>query len=297
MKYLLTFLMMILPMSNFANAMKNLAPYEVREIINERIMDIEADTPCVHSVTDIVITRENRSTPLRIYTPSGATNLPMILMIHGGGWIAGNLDTHDNMARYLCSHSEAMVVSVDYLNSPEGKFPLPLEQCYDALLWMVQHAQELQGDACKVAVVGDSAGGNMAAALCLMDRDRKGPPILLQVLINPSPDLTLKHEMMAWYASQYVKDKNDMNHPYASPGLASDLSKLPKALIILAEKDDLFESGNQYAEKLRQAGVLVDVYTQKGIGHLAGNGARASLVAQESLDVAVIVLLGAFHRK
>ena len=134
--------------------------------------------------------------------------------------MAGNLDTHDNLARYLCRGVQALVVSVGYQNSPEGKFPLPLEQCYDALLWIVDHAQEFHADITRLAVVGDSAGGNMAAALCLLDRDRKGPTIDLQVLINPVLDLTsggtLQRQGDAldnerWYATQYVQNPNDVN--------------------------------------------------------------------------------------
>jgi acetyl esterase len=169
----------------------DMEPHQVRDLINQKIFSIEAEKPDVQNTYDITIKYENRTTPLRVYTPLGeCKRLPVIMLIHGGAWVAGNLDTHDNMARYLCKEVQAIVVSVEYQNSPEGKFPLPLEQCYDALLWISQHAQEFQGDPSLLAIVGDSAGGNMAAALCLLTRDRKGPVIDFQVLINPATDLT-----------------------------------------------------------------------------------------------------------
>lgn len=281
-------------------------PHQVRDLINKKIFSIDSERPEVKSQRDITIKNGDRTTTVRIYSPLGEfKSLPIIMLIHGGAWVAGNLDTHDNMARYLCSRVEALVVAVDYQNSPEGKFPLPLEQCYDALLWISRAAQEFQGDPKLLAVVGDSAGGNMAAALCLLTRDRKGPIIDFQVLINPATDLTgngtIKRQndeldTVRWYATQYVMNPNDANNPYVSPIMSKDLSHLPPALIILAENDDLRSDGQRYAEALISAGVKTNVYTQWEIGHLAGNGARASTIAKESLDVAIAALRGLFFR-
>lgn len=284
----------------------DMGPHAVRERINNRIMEIEAPTPTVWSVANHTVKCESRTTPIRIYTPMQGTHFPVILLIHGGAWVAGNLDTHDNLARYLCSETKAIVVSVGYLNSPEGKFPLPLEQCYDALKWIVQHESAFSGDASKLAVVGESAGGNMAAALCIMTRDRDGPKFALQVLINPAPDLTCGGtierkgdalDTLRWQAVQYLSNLEEVNHPYVSPLIAKDLSNLPAALVILAEKDDLRGAGQNYADRLRSAGTPTQIYCQHEIGHLAGDGARASLRARESLDVAIIALLKAFSKK
>lgn len=287
----------------FSQTIWDMSPREVRNIINEKILSIHAEIPEVYSVNNFTITNSDRLTPLRIYSASDSEKLPIILLIHGGAWVAGNLETHDNMARYLCRDVKALVVSVEYMNSPEGKFPLPLELCYDALNWIVEHAQEWNGDVTRLAVVGDSAGGNMAATLCLMARDRKGPLIDLQVLINPSPDLTGNGtiqrqddflDRIRWYATQYVTDADHVNHPYVSPITAKDLTRLPAAVVILAEKDDLCVDGQKYAERLISAGISTKVYTQLGVGHLAGNGARASEEALESLDVAVAYLREVF---
>ena len=284
----------------------DMTPEMVREKINQRIMHIEAPIPVVWSVENRVVEEKERTTPIRIYTPDQGTDFPVILLIHGGAWVAGNLDTHDNLARYLCSKTKATVVSVDYTNSPEGKFPLPLEQCYDTLIWITNQENEFSAKATKIAVVGDSAGGNMAAALCLMARDRSGPKIDLQVLINPAPDLTCNGtierqddalDILRWQAFQYVSDPADINNPYVSPLVATDLSGLPATVVILAENDELRVTGQKYADRLRAANVPIFVYCQQDIGHLAGDGAKATLQARESLDVAVNNLQNAFSKE
>lgn len=281
-------------------------PEEVRKLFNDKAFAIQADTPVVQEVKDITIAQEGRTTPLRLYIPNADKNLPILLFIHGGAWVAGNLETHDNLARYLSQKAQAWVVSVGYVNAPEEKFPTSLEQCYDALLWAVQHAQEFHADKTRLAVVGDSAGGNLAAALSLLARDRKGPAIDLLVLINPVVDLTslgilapqgdaLDNER--WYISQYVRNAEDVKNPYASPLMAKDLTGLPPTLMLIAEKDTFRKGDQKYADRLKEAGVPTNVYIQWGVGHLAGHGARASIQAQESLDVAVAALRGTFFRK
>lgn len=281
----------------------DMSPLEVRERINQRIMDIEAPVSSVWAIENRMIKTDSRATPVRIYLPNQKVDLPIILLIHGGAWVAGNLDTHDNLARYLSSQVEALVVSVGYMNAPEGKFPLQLQQSSDVLAWIINHANEFSANASKLAVVGDSAGGNMAAALCLKVRDLQGPKIDLQVLINPALDLrcngTIERQndsldTLRWQANQYVSNPEDVNNPLVSPINALDLSGLPSALILLAEEDELRPDGEYFAERLRKSGVPTFVYLQKGIGHLAGHAARASLQAKESLDVAVSALKNAF---
>ena len=306
LKYLFQALISAAVMFNvkaFAESPWETGPGKVREMLNEKFLAIKAERPAVWKINNTTIKNDKRTTPLRIYTPNEQQNLPIILFIHGGAWVAGNLDTHDNLARYLCKGVQALVVSVGYTNAPEGKFPLPLEQCYDALLWTIKHAQELHANPARLAVVGDSAGGNMAAALCLLVRDRKGPAIDLQVLINPVIDNTWggtlqrqgdELDLERWYATQYVEHPQDTTSPYVSPNFAKDLTHLPAALIILAEKDMFRKDAQKYAERLTSSHVRTNVYTQWGVGHLAGNGARASKLAQESLDVAVAALRGAF---
>jgi len=286
-----------------APSLWDMTPLEVRKRINQRIMDIEAPTPPVWNIANRIIENDSRSTPIRIYLPNQKKNLPVILLIHGGIWVAGNLDTHDNLARYLCSQVEAVVVSVGYTNAPEGKFPLQLQQCLDALTWITDHANEFSADPSRLAVVGDSAGGNMSTALCLMVRDQQGPKIDLQVLINPITDLRCKGtierqndplDALRWQANQYLSNSEETKNPYVSPLNAHDLVNLPNALILVAEKNDLRADGEKYAQRLKESGVPTTIHCQQGIGHLGGHGARASLQARESLDVAIIALKNAF---
>ncbi|MCH9611763.1 MAG: Acetyl esterase [Chlamydiia bacterium] len=283
-----------------ASSIWEMSAEEVRDRINEIIELVDAPVPSVYSTTDHLILKDDRETPIRIYCPSEAKDLPAILLIHGGAWVAGSIDTHDNLARYLCSKSGATVISVGYTNAPEGKFPLPLEQCYDALTYL----SEL--NISQIAVVGDSAGGNLAAGLCLMNRDRGGPKITLQVLINPAPDLTCEGtlqpqndslDILRWLAIQYVDKEEDASHPYVSPATAQDLKNLPPAIVILAENDELRADGQKYADRLTAAGIPTFVYCQEGIGHLAAAGAKAAPSALPSLDVAVDQILQAFTNK
>lgn len=281
-----------------------LSPQKARSSINARIMAIEAETPKVHSIDNITLTKEGRSTPLRIYYPSTTEPSPLILMIHGGAWVAGNLDTHDNMARYFCKNVKAITISVGYTNSPEGKFPLPLEQCYDALLWTETFKRK--ANCCDgLAVLGDSAGANMTTALCLIAQDRASPKIDFQVLINPVLDLSCEGtlepqedalDIRRWQAMMYLNNPEDVYNPYVSPILAKNMTKLPPALIMLAEFDDLRKEGQEYANKLQQAGIPTNVYCQWNMNHLAGNGARASNLALESLEITASALRRVFQR-
>lgn len=278
---------------------------DVRASINSKCMAIDAKQPEVSKIDEYNIIASGQDTTLRIYTPEGKSYFPLILFLHGGAWVAGNLETHDNLARYLCKNTQAVVISVDYLTSPEGKFPTALEQGYEALLWALDHAELLQTDS-RIAVVGDSAGGNMAAALCLMARDLEGPKINYQVLINPAPDLSCngileyqedKLDILRWQAKMYTKTSDQANLQYVSPSLAKDFTGLPPALVLVAEFDDLRQDGELYASKLRAAGVPTNIYCQWGAAHLAGEGARASNSAIESLDIAVAALKAAFLSK
>ncbi|NDD56006.1 alpha/beta hydrolase, partial [bacterium] len=148
----------------------SMAFQEVRKLINQLIMRVHADVPCVDAIEDCSVIGTTGHVPVRVYRMRHEGAQPAIMLIHGGAWVAGDLETHDNLARYLCVKSDAVVLSVGYTNAPEGKFPLPLEQCNDVLNWMVDQAAALGIDPARIAVAGDSAGGNLAAALCLLVR-------------------------------------------------------------------------------------------------------------------------------
>ncbi|MCB9235464.1 MAG: alpha/beta hydrolase [Bacteroidia bacterium] len=216
--------------------------------------------------------RDGAEIPIRIYWPSQSKNLPIILNFHGGGWAVGNLQQSDYYCRKIAREVGALVISVDYRLAPEHRFPVPLQDCYDALVWAHQHAASLDADPNRIAVTGDSAGGNLSAVLCLMARDLNGPKISFQGLIYPATDGTfnypsyqehthapiLTQQELHFYRSNYESQPGDHLHPYFSPYLANDLSHLPPAVIVTAEYDPLCDDGRRYAERLKAEGNQVE---------------------------------------
>ena len=207
--------------------------------------------------------------------------LPLLVLFHGGGFIAGSIDSHDGGARELCAQARAIVVSVDYRLAPEHKFPAAAEDCHVALLWVAAHAAELGGDSTRLAITGDSAGGNLAAAVALMNRDRGGPPLALQALVypvidpacnTPSAVANREHYMlttasMRWMWGLYVESPADFANPYAAPSAAASLAGLPPALVITAEFDPLRDEGEAYGRALAAAGVAVTISRYNGMIH------------------------------
>ncbi|RNL66634.1 alpha/beta hydrolase [Zhongshania marina] len=221
---------------------------------------------------------------VRIYYPhaaeGNASTLPAILFFHGGGFVACDLDTHDGMCRTICNAGASVVVSVDYRLAPEARFPAAPEDAYRALLWLNQEAGELGVDANAISVCGDSAGGNLAAVLCLLARDRKGPTIQKQILIYPvtSPGCDteshhkfaegyfLGREQMQWFWRHYLGDTATAVTPYVDL-LAADVSSLPPAVIVTAEYDPLCDEGKLYADRLKAAGSTVEYRCAAGQIH------------------------------
>lgn len=225
----------------------------------------------VASVNEVNIPVDDGSEiTLRMYTPNGTGPFPVFVYYHGGGWVLGDLDVVDPILRAVTNSAECLVVSVDYRLAPENKFPVAPEDCYAATKWVAENISRYNGDPSRLAVGGDSAGGNLAAVVPLMAKDRQGPDIAFQVLLYPVTDFSfqsqsykenskgyyLETDAMHWFANHYLSE-NDKLHPYASPILAPDLSGLPPALIITAEYDVLRDEGEAYAKKLIEAGVPV----------------------------------------
>jgi acetyl esterase len=192
------------------------------------------------------------------------------------------------------------VASVEYRLAPEHKFPAQVEDCYAATCWLAEHSARLGVDPDRLAVIGDSAGAMFAASVCLMSRDRKGPSIRCQVLVNPALDLTRDRseydEGIRIYLKSYLKERNDASHPYASPLLAGTLKGLPPAFIVTAEKDVWEDEGEQYARRLRMDGVASNVHRQYGVGHLGPLWARAAPSALLALDLPAAYLRDAFRK-
>ncbi len=219
--------------------------------------------------------------PVRIYTPAGSGPFPVLVFFHGGGWVICDLDTHDGICRSLANEVSCIVVSVDYRLAPEHKFPAAPEDCYAATEWVAKHAAQFNGDPTRLAVGGDSAGGNLTAVVAQMARDRNGPRLAFQLMIYPATDFNAKTpskesnaqgyfltiDDMVWFMNHYLRNAEDRQNPLASPMLAANLRGLPPALVITAEYDPLRDEGEQYGQRLKEAGVPVTITRYNGMIH------------------------------
>lgn len=220
-------------------------------------------------------------TAIRIYYPSLETPLPVLIYVHGGGWVQGNLETADSLCRTFANLSQSIVVSTDYRHAPESKFPAAPQDAYAATKWVSENAASFGGDPNRIAISGTSAGANIAAAVTLMARDAGSPKFAFQVLIVPVTDAgcdtasfraypegyVLTRDVMAWCWNHYLADPADGNNPLASPLRAPDLSGLPPAFIATAEFDPLRDEGQAYAKRLSDADVPVEYHCYAGMIH------------------------------
>lgn len=260
----------------------DLSPAEAREMYNAMGQVFDAVDVPIGAVADRLIPGPAADIPIRIYTPvatSGA--LPVLVYFHGGGWVIGNIATHDKLARTLANEGHCVVVSVDYRLAPEDPFPAAVDDCYAALEWVEKNASEIGGDANRIAVGGDSAGGNLAAVMALKARNDKGPEIGFQLLIYPVTDARmdtksyqdfaegylLEKRSMEWFFDQYAPEGLDRAQRYLSPLRAQTLKNLPPAYIITAGHDVLRDEGKAYAEALKEAGGDVTYVNYEGMVH------------------------------
>ncbi len=221
-------------------------------------------------IEDRVLPGPGGELPVRIYRPAGPGPFPIVMYFHGGGFVLGNLDTAETVCRALSTGSRSVVVSVDYRLAPEHKFPAAVEDCLAATRWAAEHAEAIGGDPARLAVSGDSAGGNLAAVVALRCRDEGGPPLRGQLLIYPITDhysagaasyeanadgYFLTKAGMRWFLDHYLTGAEDAVHPHLAPLRSEDLGDLPPAFVITAEYDPLRDEGDRYADRLRAAGV------------------------------------------
>ena len=245
------------------------------------LMAFSEEGPEVAEVRDRVVPGPHGDFPVRVYTPEGTGPFPVYVYFHGGGWCMGNIAMTDGECRHVARDVGCVVVSVDYHLAPEHKFPIPLEDCYVATTWVVEHAAELAVDPERVAVGGGSSGGNLAAGVALMARDRGEPKLVLQILDVPAIDSRMKtrsmeenaegymltKETMQGFWDYYLRGPDDARNPYASPAFAEDLSRLPPALVLTAEYDPLRDEGEEYGRRLQAAGVPATVSRYNGMIH------------------------------
>ena len=227
--------------------------------------------PAVALVRDLTAAGPHGAIPLRLYRPLGSSAteaLPVLVYYHGGGWVIGDLDTHDTLCRELANGAGCAVVSVDYRMAPEQRFPAAVDDCIAATYWVREHADELNLDAARLAVGGDSAGGNLAAVVAITARDRGDLAVAFQLLIYPATDAHRSHpshtengqgylltsDTMDYFSGHYLPDRAQYDDWRASPLLHPDLSNLPPALVLTAGFDPLRDEGKAYAVRLTAAG-------------------------------------------
>ena len=281
----------------------DLGPVEGRKTVDE-VQSGEVEKPDVEITDTTIPGGPSGAVSIRILRPKGAQGqLPVILYAHGAGWVFGNSHTHDRLVRELAVGTGAAVVFPNYSLSPEARYPTAIEEIYSVLEWVAEHGAEQDLDGARIAVAGDSVGGNMTAALTLMAKQRSGPDLRAQVLFYPVTDASfdtgsyhefaegyfLRRDAMQWFWDQYTTDEDERAEITASPlrATTNDLAELPKALVITGEADVLRDEGEAYASKLREAGVDVTATRYEGIIHdfvmlnaLRGTNAAGAAIAQ-----------------
>jgi len=274
-------------------AFDKIPPLEARRLYRETRGALRPPAPSLLAVRDLAadpgsasgVSRRSaesgpRQVPLRLYRPADGV-LPALIYLHGGGWVVGDLETHDVVCRQIAAQSGAIVIAVDYRLAPEHRFPAAVDDAWSATTWIAAHASELGIDAARIAIGGDSAGGGLAAAVTLMARDAGAPRLAYQVLVYPVMDLRAESESyttfadgymltrsaMKWYIAQYAPDEKTWRDWRGSPLLAASVDGVPPALILAAQCDPLVSEGAQYARRLEQAGIAAEYVAFEGMIH------------------------------
>ncbi|MEU1686747.1 alpha/beta hydrolase [Micromonospora sp. NPDC005707] len=269
-----------------ARAAAGAAPLYTQTLAEARAADLAAiragagAVEPVHEVRDTQVPGPDGPLPVRIHRPAGDGPLPTLVWFFGGGWTLGRVDTADGICRRLVNLAGCQTVTVGYRLAPEHRFPAAVDDCHAALRRLAGHADEFRVDPDRLAVGGDSAGGNLAAAVTLLARADGGPRLAAQVLVYPNTDqrprrapagdedpLLFNRHSVEWYRGHYLADPGDAAHPLASPLLAEDLAGLPPALVVTAEHDPLRDEGERYAERLAEAGVPTEATRYDGMVH------------------------------
>jgi acetyl esterase len=259
-----------------------LTPQAARKLMDTAIKATMGKPEKVSKIEDLRILSPAVEIPIRIYFPEGEGPFPILVYYHGGGFVIGNIAMADNLCRAIANRASCIVVSVEYRLAPEYKFPAAVDDSYAATKWVARNAHRINGDPSRIAVGGDSAGGNLSAVVSLRAHNERENFPIFQVLIYPVTDLTIHFTSsinefkeghfltvadMVWFGEQYFRKDQDRRVPYASPLLAPDLRNLPPALIITAGFDPLRDEGEAYGERLKKSGVPVKVSRYTGMIH------------------------------
>lgn len=257
-------------------------PVEVRASANSRWRsEFLGSADPVAKIEYRFISGPTAELPIKIYTPEGLGPFRALVFFHGGGWVAGNIELNAVQHQQIANESRTVVIAVNYQKAPEHKFPIPFDDCYATFEWVHQNARELKIESDQIGVGGDSAGGNLAAAVVLKARDTRGPKVAFQVLIYPALDYRfdtpsmidnstgylLTTQAMRWYWDQYLGDDEDLQNPYFRPLITKDFSKLPPTIVLTAELDPLRDEGELYAARLKDAGIECHVKRYEGLVH------------------------------
>jgi acetyl esterase len=285
-----------------AKPVEQMTVQEMRDLLEQRTLLTGGTPEPVDQVVSGEVPASSGAIPVRIYIPQGSRPLPGLVFFHGGGWARGSLQTHDPLCRSLANAGGCAVVSVDYRMAPEHTFPAAIDDAVAATRWVAENAQQLGIDPHRLAVGGDSAGGNLAAAVALVLRDEGGPALVQQLLLYPVTDYNfetasyvdntegymLTRAAMRFYWRIYLRDESDATDQRASPLRARDFSNLPPALVITAEFDPLRDEGRAYADSLRRAGTPVVYREYPGMVHgfatMAGVLDQGKQAVQEAAD-------------
>jgi len=265
----------------------------IRMAIAKSISDLKIVPERVTDIKNEFIINGNDSTAIRIYRPILNKKLPVIYLVHGAGWVAGDLETHDNVCRHFANKLQAIVIAVNYRRAPEHKFPIPFDDSYLVLKWINSHMKKLKGNG-KLILVGDSAGGQLVASICLVNAMESKPvPILAQVLVNPALNLSkgsVSYSTYPYFINLYLNETDSTDDIRISPLLAKDFSKVPPAIIVVGEKDKIRNDGEEFNSKLVKAGVNSSLYVQPERGHLAHHFCAVSEKAKPAIDFVVTKL-------
>jgi acetyl esterase len=301
----------LLEMIRAANrpAFETVGAAEARLLFNAGRKVLAPEPMPVAETRDLAIPGPGGPIPARLYRPAATGTLPVLVFFHGGGWVVGDIESHDTGCRHLAHRAECAVVSVDYRLAPEHKFPAAVEDCFAATAWVAGNAAALGADPGRLAVGGDSAGGNLAAVVSLLARDHGAPRIGYQLLIYPATDAAMRHDSIArfaegyvltratmrWFYEQYLRAPDDAADWQASPLAAPDLSGLPSAFVLTAGYDPLCDEGDAYAARLAAAGVAVTHRRFPGQVHGFALNGKIIRAAETALDETAAALRAAWQ--